>query len=554
MSSYASLGLSGVSLTLGLVNSRSINDLSEKVKELKSNIVPEETKLDPVLIPEPTNIPGVDNDLDVLNNDNTEIINIEKRIESLEKAILSMETTKDTLSSLKIEDEALSTESKRLEVEVKDLLLDIENLVDMKPDIDDILYKWQSMSTRASLVTNETGDEILNISQCKLGLHQDSSIHFNGIEDTDWTMKKSEDALRVRVGEGVDKGFIVESMNNSAIKGVFSVSSDDGSVTMGSAVIRDVSKGRSGFSHVGHSNDPLGYAVSQEDTGRTTVNSATGEYIHMCINGEPRVYIGSLSENSASMGIKNGSNTNSTYFDKDGENVIVSRSGASTRFRTGDSIVDNLAVSNTGVRVNGTLKVGDTNVKQTIENLFNRLVNVETTLNVQKQSELDSLSNPEITDGFTSLENSSDGSPSVPLITGPDGTYSMVRIYTNGTDPLSMAQVEIFDKNLSNVARDPSKVFDVWQQDTNAGGVASRAVDGSIDGSFSQGGVTHTHGGRKYWRISFKEQVPIKAIRVYNRTDCCSDRLEGAQVELVSNSIVKSVKLLKNLPKQTLYY
>lgn len=70
----------------------------------------------------------------------------------------------------------------------------------------------------------------------------------------------------------------------------------------------------------------------------------------------------------------------------------------------------------------------------------------------------------------------------------------------------------------------------VWQSSTAWGGDASRAVDYNYDGNWASGSVTHTDiNVRPEWRIHTDHNV-YRSVRIFNRTDCCSERLGGASV------------------------
>ena len=63
------------------------------------------------------------------------------------------------------------------------------------------------------------------------------------------------------------------------------------------------------------------------------------------------------------------------------------------------------------------------------------------------------------------------------------------------------------------------------------GGVAGRAVDGIIDGKYSANSVTHTKKDwQPWWQVDLGKVYKIDTIRVFNRTDCCGGRLNGAKV------------------------
>ncbi len=72
------------------------------------------------------------------------------------------------------------------------------------------------------------------------------------------------------------------------------------------------------------------------------------------------------------------------------------------------------------------------------------------------------------------------------------------------------------------------------QSTTSHGGVASRAVDGNVSGNWKDGSVTHTKGSpgstNPWWKVDLGAVYPIGDIHIYNRTNCCSSRLNGAKV------------------------
>lgn len=548
MSVYASLGASGLSIALGLANSRSIAGLSRDVEDMRAAIAPENLEGSAT-----TTISGGD----------TSPASIEKRLASLEtletSVSLGLDATKIDLSGLRAAEERLSAGSKRLGIEVKDLLLDIENLTEVSPEIRDLLEEWGAMKSAAYM--GGTNDEVLQISRCRVGFQKnrgpESAIHFNDVGDPNHSMYVSAsagyspamstgDALRIRVGEGDKDGFIVETTGaGPSLRGVFSVSSRDGSTTMGSASIKTTR-----FSHLEHADGARSYAVSQNANGLTGLNSSLGQEVQLCIGGQPRVRAGPTNV----LSIKNGNSVADTQFGKDGETILVSRNGAHTRFRTGSSGVDSLAVSSAGVRINGDLTVQGVDIKQEIMRLFSRVDAIEGTLEERWDEKIKDLADPEITDGYKPDVN---GEPYAPSFVSPPGSYNMVKITNNpDREALSLGEVEVFDENFSNIARDPSKVYDVWQTDTTSGGEASRAVNGVVHGNFNNNGVTHTNfGSSKVWRVSFKVPVSIKAIRVYPRTDLHYGRLHDCQIQLWANDeVVETRQLVGNYHAQSFFF
>lgn len=57
-------------------------------------------------------------------------------------------------------------------------------------------------------------------------------------------------------------------------------------------------------------------------------------------------------------------------------------------------------------------------------------------------------------------------------------------------------------------------------------GGPSNAIDGNPDGTYANGSVTHTMPeAGAWWQVDLGDNVPIDTVTLYNRTDCCGDRL-----------------------------
>ncbi|EJK63323.1 hypothetical protein THAOC_16025, partial [Thalassiosira oceanica] len=70
---------------------------------------------------------------------------------------------------------------------------------------------------------------------------------------------------------------------------------------------------------------------------------------------------------------------------------------------------------------------------------------------------------------------------------------------------------------------------------TDNDGVASRAIDGNTNGDWSGNSVTHTEEpatAEPSWEVELQFPSAIRTIIVYNRADCCQERLTGALVSL----------------------
>ncbi|MCK5828942.1 MAG: discoidin domain-containing protein [Methylococcales bacterium] len=107
-----------------------------------------------------------------------------------------------------------------------------------------------------------------------------------------------------------------------------------------------------------------------------------------------------------------------------------------------------------------------------------------------------------------------------------------IRIQLEGTNFLSLAEVEVFARSSSNKVLTTGTAN---QSSIGWGGEASRANDGNIDGNYRQLSVSHTAlQAQPWWQLDMKNTQTIDEIKIYNRTDCCTDRLVNVNV-FVSN-------------------
>jgi hypothetical protein len=69
-----------------------------------------------------------------------------------------------------------------------------------------------------------------------------------------------------------------------------------------------------------------------------------------------------------------------------------------------------------------------------------------------------------------------------------------------------------------------------WQSSTDFGGESVRGVDGNVDGFYWNGSVTHTAlQDNPEWGVWIRPGRVVKIV-IWNRTDCCGDRISGANV------------------------
>ena len=77
------------------------------------------------------------------------------------------------------------------------------------------------------------------------------------------------------------------------------------------------------------------------------------------------------------------------------------------------------------------------------------------------------------------------------------------------------------------------------QSSTDHGGIASRANDGNTDQRWRNGSIAHTgYQNEPWWEVDLRATFSISRIKVYNRVDCCKERLDGFSIYIYDNGAV----------------
>ncbi|MDY6940278.1 MAG: discoidin domain-containing protein [Cyanobacteriota bacterium] len=104
-------------------------------------------------------------------------------------------------------------------------------------------------------------------------------------------------------------------------------------------------------------------------------------------------------------------------------------------------------------------------------------------------------------------------------------------------------------ETLTNVALNKTT-----SQSSNAYGSNNgiKAVDGKTTGNYWDDSVTHTaNNPQEWWQVDLGDVYDIDTIRVYNRTDCCSERLSNFAVMVASEPFPTEQNFSKTLEKST---
>ncbi len=109
-----------------------------------------------------------------------------------------------------------------------------------------------------------------------------------------------------------------------------------------------------------------------------------------------------------------------------------------------------------------------------------------------------------------------------------------VKVRLEGSDRiLSLAEVEIIETNSGTILREGKAT----QSSIGSDGDPARAIDGNKDQIYTGNSVTHTTTeNNPWWQVDLGGVKDIGRIVVYNRGDCCGDRLANGILEVLDAS------------------
>lgn len=118
----------------------------------------------------------------------------------------------------------------------------------------------------------------------------------------------------------------------------------------------------------------------------------------------------------------------------------------------------------------------------------------------------------------------------IPSVYGAEPVLARyVRIDLPGEErTLSLAEVQVYSGN--KLISSSGKANQVT---TFRSAVANKAIDGNASGVFSDDSVTHTQPGKSvWWELDLGSDQEITKLVIYNRTDCCGERINPARIVL----------------------
>merc|ERR1712022_90320 len=86
------------------------------------------------------------------------------------------------------------------------------------------------------------------------------------------------------------------------------------------------------------------------------------------------------------------------------------------------------------------------------------------------------------------------------------------------------------------------------QSSTGWGGSSKRAVDGNTNQRFGGRSCTHTRKNKKaWWKVDLKGKYKVDTVKVYNRADCCGNRLNGFRVDVSGQKCAATPRRAKKI-------
>ena len=100
---------------------------------------------------------------------------------------------------------------------------------------------------------------------------------------------------------------------------------------------------------------------------------------------------------------------------------------------------------------------------------------------------------------------------------------------------LSLAEVEVISAGENVALKQKASASSATMDAT-----ADRAVDGNTEGNWGYRSVTHSATEpNPWWEVDLGRSVAVDRVKVYNRTDCCEERLDGFTLKILDENRVE---------------
>jgi hypothetical protein len=111
-------------------------------------------------------------------------------------------------------------------------------------------------------------------------------------------------------------------------------------------------------------------------------------------------------------------------------------------------------------------------------------------------------------------------------------TGRFVRVELPGEERiLQLAEVEVFAADSGEALHTKGTAS---QSSTAFDGDAARAIDGNTNAQYQEGSVSHTGTqAAPWWEVDLGNAFAIGLVRIWNRGDCCGERLQGGRLTIL---------------------
>lgn len=108
------------------------------------------------------------------------------------------------------------------------------------------------------------------------------------------------------------------------------------------------------------------------------------------------------------------------------------------------------------------------------------------------------------------------------------GQFVRIALKPGATSFLTISEVQVFSNGKNIALTGTAK-----QSSTGYNAPAAKAIDGVADGSFSSCSCTNEE-QNAWWELDLGKEYPIDQILVFNRNDCCPERLDNVSVTILA--------------------
>jgi len=119
------------------------------------------------------------------------------------------------------------------------------------------------------------------------------------------------------------------------------------------------------------------------------------------------------------------------------------------------------------------------------------------------------------------------------------GTFVSINLpAASGKQTMALCEVKVYGTVTKANKQNLALMMPTKQADVAYGGASDRAVDGNTETAFGKGSCTHTKKTKNpWWYVDLQKDAAVSRVMVWNRSDCCGDKLNDFQVRVLDKDI-----------------